>query len=442
MTLKTNRALKLMLLSVAVALLLLPGSALSQEASGQLTIDRIERLELHIPFYSERTERHMHRARTHGERVYLYRTTLSNGVVGWGESPKDEADKIESSVGKSPFACMYDDATGYGIQMSLFDAVGKSFGVPAGRLLGAKVRDKSRIAWWAIDMPPQDWAAEIRESVRRGYRSAKLKGRPWRDIRAQVQAVSDAAPTGYRVVIDFNGFLHTPEKAIDVLRDIDGLAVVDGYESPFYAYRDPNGSIALQQAMGKPVYEHFRANLLATPAAEGFVMSPDYFGLMTSLRYDAQCAAVDKPHWIQTVGTGVMTAFSLQLAAVMTQAKLPMVTCHELYEDDLLVAPLEVDDGVIAIPDAPGLGVQVDEASIEKYRVEPGTPTPQQRFRQRTRVYRIHLGEAPGEVLEYPSEEKYFRAFRSGEHKGKGFAPGTRLESESIESSRTPRRQP
>ena len=179
-----------------------------------LSIKHLEAIPLNVPFYHERVSRHMHRALTHGERVYVYRVELSNGVIGYGENLSDESANIEQVIGQNAFACMNDDSIGFGIQMSLFDAVGKSVDVPVYQLIGPKVRERCPISWWDIDMPPEDWVAEVQESVKRGYTSAKLKARPWRDIFAQVDAVGNAVPADYRLDIDFNGFLRTADNAI------------------------------------------------------------------------------------------------------------------------------------------------------------------------------------------------------------------------------------
>jgi L-alanine-DL-glutamate epimerase-like enolase superfamily enzyme len=39
------------------------------------------------------------------------------------------------------------------------------------------------------------------------------------------------------------------------------------------------------------------------------------------------------------------------------------------YEDDLLAEPIEVRDGQVRAPDKPGLGVELDEAKLARYRV-------------------------------------------------------------------------
>src|SRR5438067_125193 len=83
-------------------------------------------------------------------------------------------------------------------------SVGRALGVPAYRLLGKKVRDRAALSWWAIDMPPEDWAAECRDAVKLGYTAFKTKGRPWFDVREQVRQVAAAVPESFKIDIDFN----------------------------------------------------------------------------------------------------------------------------------------------------------------------------------------------------------------------------------------------
>ena len=40
------------------------------------------------------------------------------------------------------------------------------------------------------------------------------------------------------------------------------------------------------------------------------------------------------------------------------------------YKDDLIAAPMELSDGTIRIPTGPGLGIDVDPAKVEQYRVK------------------------------------------------------------------------
>ena len=390
-----------------------------------LSIKHLEAIPLNVPFYHERVSRHMHRALTHGERVHVYRIELSNGVIGYGENLGDESANIEQVIGQNAFACMNDDSIGFGIQMSLFDAVGKSVDVPVHQLIGPKVRDRCPISWWDIDMPPEDWVAEVQESVKRGYTSAKLKARPWRDIFAQVDAVGDAVPADYRLDIDFNGFLRTADNAIPVLQRLDEHPNVAIYESPYYLGTDVEGAARLQAAVQNRIVEHFNESCLHARCCGGFVVGG---GVNSLLRTNALCASFSQPYWLQMVGTGITTAYSVHLGAVLSQAELPAITCHELWESDLLETQLSVVDGTIQVSDAPGLGITVNEAALSAYRVDASTPTQQQLFRESEYTCRVHIPDGSGgEVVhDFRDEAVYYPAFSEGEYPG--FVPGVWME--------------
>ena len=390
-----------------------------------LSSKHLEAISLNVPFYCDRVSRHMHRAATHGERVYVYRVELSNGIVGYGENLYDESGNIERLVGQNPFVCMNDDGTGFGIQMSLYDAVGKTVGVSVSELIGPKVRERCPISWWDIDMPSEDWVAEVQESVKRGYTSAKLKARPWRDIFAQVDAVGNAVPADYRLDIDFNGFLRTVDNAIPVLQKLDEHPNVAIYESPFYLGKDIEGAERVQEAVQKRIVEHFNESCLHARCCGGFVVGG---GVTSLLRTNALCASFGQPFWLQMVGTGITTAYCVHLGAVLSQAELPAITCHELWESDLLETRLAVVDGTIQVPDSPGLGVSVDEDVLVEYRVDKSTSTPQQIFRESEYTCKVHIPNTDGRetVLSFTGEDVYYPAFSEGKYPG--FVPGVWME--------------
>ncbi len=390
-----------------------------------LSIKHIETIILNVPFYCDRVSRHMHRAATHGERVYVYRVELSNSEIGYGENLYDESGNIERLIGQNPFACMNNDGVGFGIQMALYDAVGKSVGVSVSDLIGPKARDRSPISWWDIDMPPEDWVAEVQESVKRGYTSAKLKARPWRDIFAQVDAVGDAVPENYRLDIDFNGFLLNADDAIPVLQKLDEHPNVAIYESPFYLGTDLEGAARLQEAVEKRIVEHWNENCLHARCCGGFVVGG---GVNSLLRTNALCASFGQPFWLQMVGTGITTAYCVHLGAVLSQAELPAITCHELWESDLLEKRLDVVDGAIEVSDKPGLGVQIDEDALSEYSVDASTPTPQQLFQQSDYTCRVHIPNPDGgeAVHDFENEGVYYPAFSEGKYPR--FVPGVWME--------------
>src|SRR5262249_60988290 len=74
---------------------------------------------------------------------------------------------------------------------------------------------------------------------------------------------------------------------------------------------------------------------------------------------------------VQVLGAGLAAAFALPVAAVCTHARWPAVSCHNLYEHELLREPIRVHNGYARIPTGPGLGVEVDWDAVERFRIEP-----------------------------------------------------------------------
>ena len=173
----------------------------------------------------------MNRALAYSERVYVYRNELDNGIVGYGDCLSvHDSDQL---IGHNPFTLMQDDRIGFGPQVAILDAVGKSVGAPVHALLGRKVRNRCPISWGDIDMPQEDWAAEAKESLKRGYTSFKMKARPWRDIFQQVETVGKVVPADYKFDLDFNGFLLNEPRAEIVLQQLGEHPNVGIFESPF-----------------------------------------------------------------------------------------------------------------------------------------------------------------------------------------------------------------
>ena len=409
-----------------------------------MKIVRAERIPLNLPFYHHRVARAMHRASTHGERVWVVRLESDNGLVGWGDDlgwdqywdfggPPPPRPEVDHLVGRNPAELIHRDALGFAVQVALLDLVARDNGVPVHALLGSQVRDRCPVSWWDIDMPPEDWAAEARQSRRRGYTSFKMKARPWRDILQQVEAVGKVVPPDYRFDIDFNGFLLNAARAEMILHQLDEHPNVGMYESPFYLGGDLSGARILRERVRKPIVEHFVEAVLHNHASDGFVVG----GMLNQTRRQAVLAAeFNKPFWLQLVGAGITTAFAVHLGSVLSHAQLPYITCSELWKHNLLKGKkLEVKDGHIQVPDGPGLGVEVDEKAVARYTVDAGEPSPKERYQAKKRILRVQwpAGGQHKRVWEFTDEGEYQKEFYNGSIPG--FQTGVSLEVEEGEGS-------
>jgi L-alanine-DL-glutamate epimerase-like enolase superfamily enzyme len=192
----------------------------------------------------------------------LCKVTTDTGHTGWGETVlhytwarvTDQA--VERVKGQSPAALMNDDSLGAGLQMALFDVVGKILEVPVYQLMGSKVREWTPISWWSIDASPQDWAAEAKDAVKAGYTSFKLKPRPWWDIVAQVDAISKVVPPHFKLDLDANATWQNAAAAIPIVKKLEKYGNVAMLESPI-PQGDVLGNRRLRAAINRPIAMHF-----------------------------------------------------------------------------------------------------------------------------------------------------------------------------------------
>jgi L-alanine-DL-glutamate epimerase-like enolase superfamily enzyme len=287
----------------------------------------------------------------------------------WGRVSDEAAERVK---GRNPAEFLGDDTLGAGLQMALYDLVGKALDVPVYRLLNLpRVREWCPVSWWNIDMPPEAFAAEAAEAVARGYTSHKIKARPWWDVEEQVEAISAVTPPHFRLDLDWNQMLLNAGNAAPVLKTLDAYERVCIYESPILQ-RDVEGLRRLRHVTTRPIALHFGnppfRTVVREGACDGFVVGG---GVSSALRQAALAAEFDKPFWLQMVGTGLTTAMSFHLGAVLPMAQWPAVNCLNNYADDLLSEPLEIAGGYARVPDGPGLGVRVDEAALAAYKMAP-----------------------------------------------------------------------
>jgi hypothetical protein len=110
---------------------------------------------------------------------------------------------------------------------------------------------------------------------------------------------------------------------------------------------------------------------------DGFVVGG---GVANVLRIGTLSEAFEKPFWLQMVGIGLTTTLSAHLGAVLPFAQWPSVNCLNIYSDDLLVEPLTILNGYVRVPEKPGLGIEIDEAALARFKMEPPYEHPKPRL--------------------------------------------------------------
>ncbi len=390
---------------------------------------------LRDPFAPRHAE-HMPRLSGDWSLIELCRVTLESGVTGtgetilqytWGRVPPGAAERVR---GRNVFDCLWDDSLGCGLQMAIWDAAGRQAGVPCHALFGRQVRHAAPISWWCLDFTPEEWVEEAKLAVERGYTSLKLKGRPWRDVLAQIEAVSAVVPRTVLIDLDFNSSLANAATAVPFLKELERYPNVAIVETPI-PQGDVAGSKQIRAHTRLPLAMHFGQPPIMTALQEdvcdGFVIGGGAAALM---RQTTIAAAANKPFWLQLVGTGLTTAWTLHVGAVATHAQWPAVTCMHIWQDDLIEQPIPISGGYAQVPEGPGLGVTLDEAAVERLRLPDQRALP---VRPR-RLYLISWPESRGAGAHVPAgramvagfEQDLFREFEHGNLPR--FAPGITLE--------------
>jgi galactonate dehydratase len=349
-----------------------------------LRIESVEQTTVRLPMRPV-PERNMAREIPHWKYFELFEVKLSGGVVGIGETMLyytwrgTEAEDVQRVKGKNAVECMWDDTLGAGLQMALFDAVAKSAGVPVYRLLGHQVHDRTPLSWWNIDTSAEDMVLDCKEALRQGYMSYKTKGRPWYDVHRQVAMAAAVVPESFKIDIDFNDTLLDAERAMPILKELEKYPQIDIYETPI-PQKDVEGNCLIKAATRVAIAMHYGdpdpAVVIRREACDGFVVGGGAREVMDAA---AVAAVADMPFWLQLVGSSLTAHFSLHFGAVCSHATWPAVNCHQLFSAQIVNRVPEVKGGTVAIPQQPGIGVELDRSAIEKYRVPKPNSRPEPR---------------------------------------------------------------
>jgi L-alanine-DL-glutamate epimerase-like enolase superfamily enzyme len=318
-----------------------------------------------------------HHGRAHTAVAKLIETTLAQLVLGmdaWDVVGvwKRIYDKQLASHGMGAGACLAMS----GIDMALWDIRGKAAGLPLYRLLGGASRPVPAYAGGVSFgyQPPAALVDEVQKSLAAGYRAVKLRvgDSPERDL-ARIAAVRKAAGDGIAILADAN----TGCGLEDVRRLMPGLDElgVGWLEEPFPAhdmrsYRLARSFGRTPFAAGENHYTRFEFNRVIEDGAIT-ILQPDLSktgGLTEALRIAAMASAWKLPIHPHSSMTALNHAASIHFLAALDNGGYfeADVSQANRFRDELCGAPpYTLDrDGCVRPLEAPGLGLEVDEAFL------------------------------------------------------------------------------
>ena len=289
----------------------------------------------------------------------------------------------------NPTASLYNNRTQLlaALEFACLDLLGQAWGVPVHAILGGKLRDRVPFASYCFWRYPNartgqgevrtpEQLVEFARSMKQrfGFATHKLKGgvfHPDYELEAY-RALAQAFPED-RVRFDPNGVWST-EQAIRFGQAIGDLRN-DYLEDPVYGLcgmRRTRQMVRVPLATNTVVvnFEQLAANVLDTAVDVILLDTTFWGGIRACVKAAGVCETFQLGVAVHSSGElGIQLATMLHLGAVLPNLSFAAdAHYHHLLDDVIEGGPLRYEDGCIAVPDGPGLGVRLDREKVREYR--------------------------------------------------------------------------
>jgi D-galactarolactone cycloisomerase len=345
----------------------------------------------------------------------IVKIETDEGVDGWGEcyGPASVAKTVVDSlfkpqvVGKDPFDIeviwehLYNRIKDYGlsgmtisgvsgIDIALWDIMGKAVQKPIHKLMGGCFREKVQayatgLYFKNMDRVTEEAVEEAKGYVDQGFRAVKMKiglGSLKKDL-DRIAAVKAAIGSDVQLMVDANHCYNVPT-AISLGRELEKMGIY-WFEEPI-SPEDIEGYVEVSRALdiaiagGENDSTRFGFRELITRRAMD-IIQPDVCaaGGLTECK---KIAAMAGAHWIQCIphawGSVIGIAATLHFLASLPDCPPCLVPIPPMLEyeqtfnpfrDELSNVSISHSHGIVDVPTDPGLGIAINERIIEKYRV-------------------------------------------------------------------------
>lgn len=276
------------------------------------------------------------------------------------------------------------------IDMALWDILGKDLGVPVYRLLGGAVRDRVPCyanGWFVGSKTPEDFGQKAAEAVRDGFKALKwdpfgsayrsLDAKAFRDAMQCVEKVREATQGKGDIIIEGHGRFDLPTalRIAHALEDFDVL----WFEEPLIpdsleALAELKTRVRVPIACGERLYNRWQfRSLLELRAADYIQPDVSHAGGITEIK---KIAAMAETHYMpicpHNPSGPVANAATLQLAACLPSFYLLETMSSDVpWRREVCKEEVELSDGFMRIPTAPGLGVDICEDAMVQHPYQP-----------------------------------------------------------------------
>jgi len=324
-------------------------------------------------------------------RSLLVRLCSDQGTEGWGEGasswrPSELLPRREFILpvlaGRSVFdieelhliEALAGPSLRAAVEMACWDIVGKISRLPLCRLWGGEYRQRIPVAARLAGRWPARLAAMARELSEHGYLTQIITATGDAVLdRTILKEVREAVGDGVELRIDAQASFSVAA-ARDFCREIEGQrlqCLIDplaagGLHSIAALARQTNVPLGVWRAVRSP------GDLLSAvrcEAASHAVIDPEQLGGIGPARACAQIGAAAGLTLMlgSRPALGLATAAMLQLAAATPGLKAANESSYHQLAGDVLAEPLAMSEGMMTVPQCPGLGVEVERDKIERY---------------------------------------------------------------------------
>ena len=271
------------------------------------------------------------------------------------------------------------------IECGCWDIIGKALNVPVYKLLGGRFWDRVPITMYSSDEPEIEPVIKTAvNAVKIGIGTIKIKvGKDLKTDLVLVKGVREAVGDDVTIRVDSNSAWSVPT-AINMINKM-AKYYPQYIEQPIATW-DLDGFKRVRDRVSVPLAICGSApkipgvmSLIKRDAIDVLSSDPSRTGgLWGWKKMDAICTAAGIPLVEHANGLGVSTAIWLAAAVTSPSCKyahdinslnnstIEQPTCKVL-SDDVITKPFRHENGFLQVPEGPGLGVELDEAKMEKY---------------------------------------------------------------------------
>lgn len=266
-----------------------------------------------------------------------------------------------------------------GIEMALYDLIGKYKNMPVYQLLGGKRRECIPLSHSISMGTLEEKIAQVKEHVEAGFRTIKVKvGIDFQIDLETVKVIREKFGPDLGIRVDANMGWRDQKMLLKVAEQLAELGVIS-IEQPFAPHELEKLAFIRQHCpipiiLDESIWDPIDA-LKAIKANAGDIFNvyvSESGGLYRSMQIANLCDLEGIGFCIGSMPEfGIGTAAELHLGIAAPNIDHPSDVIGNLYfDDDIIVETLPVKDGYAYIVDRPGLGVSLDWDKVNRYRID------------------------------------------------------------------------